>query len=195
MPVPDHLQTRRLLLRRWQATDAAALQPILEANTAHLRPWIPRRVAEPVSLEQLIERLEGFSAAFDDGRQLRYALFAAEGPTLLGEVSLFPRGASGRVAFDAADHLEIGYWLRRDATGRGFATEAARAMLDLATTLPGMARVTIYCDERNTSSAAVPSRLGFRLAGAIIESAIVPGDPPTPLQIWEYVLDQTEPGT
>ena len=63
-------------------------------------------------------------------------------------------------------------------------------------TLPkGMARVTIYCDERNTSSATVPSRLGFRLAGAIIESAIVPGDPPTPLQIWEYVLDQTEPGT
>src|SRR5438045_9396926 len=38
----------------------------------------------------------------------------------------------------------------------------------------------IYCDERNTSSAAVPSRLGFRLAGAIIESGIVPGDPPTP---------------
>src|SRR6185503_1186169 len=39
--VPDELRTARLLLRRWRPSDAAALQPVLAANSAHLAPWIP----------------------------------------------------------------------------------------------------------------------------------------------------------
>ncbi len=65
--------------------------------------------------------------------------------------------------FAAADYLEIGYWLDRQATGQGYATEAARALFDLARRVPGIAQVEIHCDPRNLPSAAVPRRLGFRL--------------------------------
>lgn len=162
--VPTTLRTARLLLRPWSAADAAALLPVLQANVAHLGPWIPAHVATPVPLPALAERLAGFAADFAAGRAYRYALLPVHGTGVLGEVDLFPRAADGRVPLPVADHVELGYWLAADATGRGLATEAARALLDVAATLPGMTRVEIHCDAANASSAAVPRRLGFHLA-------------------------------
>lgn len=185
MPVPPEHRTARLLLRRWCANDAVRLQPILEANVAHLKPWIPWRVAEPAPVERLRERLDGFASAFDEGREWRYGIFTRDTHQLLGEVGLFPRAATGRVPFEAADRLEIGYFLRNDATGQGFATEAARAALEIAMAL-GITRVEIRCDERNVPSAAVPRRLGFQLADTLVEPQAAPEDAPSRLQVWEY---------
>jgi len=174
---PPRIRTARLALRRWHPDDAAALQPILAANTAHLGPWIPAHVAAPALLPQLLERLDRFAIAFDEQREWRYAIFSIEQGMLLGEASLFPRSAAGRVAWPDADEMEIGYWIRHDATGEGFATEAAQALLDAALSLTAVRRVTIRCDERNVASAAIPRRLGFRLT-----------ETNDSLQIWEYVL-------
>lgn len=187
MTVPEELRTLRLLLRRWRTTDAAALEPILQANVEHLARWIPARVATPATASELIGRMESYAAAFDAGREWRYALFARHAPDLLGEVSLFPRNDSQRVPFDSgtADHIEIGYWLRHDATGQGFATEAARAATDLALSIPGMSRVTIHCDAQNAPSAALPRRLAFEHV-ATREEPAHSGLPAARLQIWEY---------
>src|SRR5690348_15236634 len=87
---PDELRTPRLVLRRWRPSDAVALQPVLAANTAHLAPWIPWRVAEPLDAGPLAKRLAEFAAAFDATREWRYGLFDARDDTVLGEVSLFP---------------------------------------------------------------------------------------------------------
>jgi RimJ/RimL family protein N-acetyltransferase len=57
--------------------------------------------------------------------------------------------------------VEIGYWLDAAATGHGFASEAAAALLDVADAMPGISRVEIRCDVNNTASAAIPRRLGF----------------------------------
>jgi RimJ/RimL family protein N-acetyltransferase len=139
-----------------------------------------------VPLEQLVERLAEFSSAFDVGREWRYGVYTLDSAELLGELDLFPRAETGRVAFAAADRIEIGYWLRDDATGMGYATEAAGAALELALALPGIFRVTVHCDERNIESAAIPRRLGFRLAATIDEPAVTPGAADIRLQIWEY---------
>lgn len=176
MNFPPLIRTSRLALRRWHPDDATALKPILEANTTHLGPWIPAHVADPASLPELVERLERFAVAFDDQREWRYAILGLEHGRLLGEVSLFPRSAAGRVVWAEADELEIGYWMRSDATGKGYATEAAEAALDAALSLTGVGRVTIRCDERNVASAAIPRRLGFGLART--EGSI---------QVWEYL--------
>lgn len=189
MAAPERLRTPRLLLRRWHPEDAAALHLVLEANADRLLPWIPTRVATPAPVEQLTQRLSEFVSQFDAGREWRYAIFDDMATRLLGEVDLFPRNASGRVAIDEADHLEIGYWLRADATGQGFATEAARAALELALALPGIARVTIRCDERNASSAAVPRRLGFQLASVVGPESFSATHDPSRLQIWEYRVE------
>ena len=188
MPVPIEFRTPRLLLRPWRAEDAAGLQPILEANWAHLAPWIPARVATPAPLPVLAERLAGFAEDFAAAREWRYGLFAPNDSTVLGEVGLYPRAETGRVPYARADRVELGYWLREDMTGQGLVTEAARAMLDVATALPHLSHVEIRCDARNIPSAAVPQRLGFRLATTLIEPAGTSTEPPVRLQVWTLAL-------
>lgn len=163
MRVPVAITTARLHLRPWRAADASLLLPLLEANQDHIGPWIPRHVSEIVPSTELERRLEERHGLFVEGRAWRYAYFLAADGRLLGEVSLFPRDAHGRVALADADRFEIGYWLRRDAVGQGLATEAARAMLDLAYAMPQGRLVEIRCDPRNTPSGAVAQRLGFTL--------------------------------
>ena len=189
--VPEELHTPRLLLRRWRPSDAVALQPVLAANVAHLAPWIPWRVAEPLDAGPLARRLAEFAVAFDETREWRYGLFALKDGAVLGEVSLFPRNGAGRVPLDAADRLEIGYWVRADRTGEGLATEGARAACDLASTIDGVACLTIRCDERNGASAAIPRRLGFHLATVVTQEPSSPDLLPVRLQIWERHIDRS----
>lgn len=160
---PALIRTQRLCLRRWRTTDVAALSPILDADSAYLLAWIPEHVGSPAPLPQLEQRLAAFAGAFDAGREWRYGVFTSDETVLLGEASLFPRDATRRVSRADADRVEIGYWIRSDMAGRGYATEATRSLVDLADTIPGLVRVEIRCDPRNVASAAIPRRLGFRL--------------------------------
>lgn len=189
MPAPNQIRTRRLLLRPWRADDAEALLPVLEANQSHLGPWIPARVAEPAPLPQLTARLAAFAADFEADREWRYALLAPGDGRVLGEISLFPRSAEGRVPYAAADRAEIGYWLRADATGMGLASEAAQAMVDLAETMPTLRGVEIRCDARNGVSAAIPRRLGFELSDRVTSAGLSTGSATAiTLQVWTRTL-------
>lgn len=172
-PIPRTLRTARMLLRPWDPADAPMLEPVLVANVAHLTPWIPAHVATPLPVSALAERLRGFADDFAADRAYRYALLTPDERHVLGEADLFPRSATGRVSLPDADRLEIGYWLDAGATGKGLATEAARALLAVARTVPAIGHVEIRCDARNEPSAAVPQRLGFALAS--VEGA---------LQVW-----------
>jgi RimJ/RimL family protein N-acetyltransferase len=182
--VPMELRTSRLLLRSWHPDDAVGLHPVLATNWEHLGPWIPARVATPVPVPELAERLAGFAADFAADREWRYGLFSADDGKVLGEVGLFPRDAGGRVQYNDADRVELGYWLRSDMTGRGLVTEGAQAVLAMAAVLPHVSRVEIRCDERNTPSAAVPQRLGFVLATTITEPTKSPSSSAVRLQVW-----------
>lgn len=188
MPVPVVLHSDRLLLRPWRPEDSPALHPVLESNRAHLGPWIPARVAEPAAIPELADRLTGFAADFEAGREWRYGLFTPDGERVLGEVGLYPRAAAGRVPYPDADRIEIGYWLRSDCTGQGLATEAARTVLAVAALLPSMRHAEIRCDARNGASAAVPRRLGFELATTIRQPGVRPDEPAIELQVWSLVL-------
>jgi RimJ/RimL family protein N-acetyltransferase len=188
MPVPVELRTARLLLRPWRAEDAPALYPILETNWEHLGPWIPARVATPAPIPALAERLAGFAADFATAREWRYGMFSPDERDVLGEAGIYPRSAVGRVPYVQADRVELGYWLRVDFTGCGLATEAARALLGVAATLPNLSHVEIRCDARNAPSAAVPQRLGFVLADTIMAPATLAAQPPVATQVWTSPL-------
>ena len=187
MTIPIELRTERLLLRPWRAGDAAALHPILEANWTHLGPWIPARVATPAPVPELAARLSGFEADFAADREWRYGMFSADAHEVLGEIGLYPRSATTRVAYRDADRIELGYWLRADCTGRGYVTEAARALIGVASLLPRVGCIEVRCDPRNTASAAVPRRFGFTLA-ATVEDADVQGVSSVLTQIWTLSL-------
>ncbi len=182
--IPVGFCTPRLLLRQWRADDADGLHPLLVANYERLAPWIPARVATPAPLAALSDRLSGFVAEFDAGREWRFAMLTPDETRLIGEIDLFPRSASGRVHVAEADRAEIGYWIRADESGRGFVTEGVRAMIDVARQVDRFTHLEIRCDERNVQSAAVPRRLGFRLSETIDQPPAKAEQRGTQLQIW-----------
>jgi ribosomal-protein-alanine N-acetyltransferase len=76
-------------------------------------------------------------------------------------------GEAGFGPFDGivGASLELGYLLRRDAWGRGLATEAARACLDAAFDGLGATEVRAVVDVGNDASLRVARKLGFRVEG------------------------------
>jgi RimJ/RimL family protein N-acetyltransferase len=175
--LPRAIQTKRLRLEAWEPGDAPALRSALDACDAHLRPWIPFMRAEPRSLEQTRARLMTHDAEFRAGIHHRYAIWDRERAALLGEALLIGR--------PEPDTREVGYWLHEAHTGRGYATEAASAMVELARGVPGITRVIFRCDPRNTASDRLPPRLGATLAETI---TIQEPAGPLKLHVWALAL-------
>ena len=87
---------------------------------------------------------------------------------MVGGAGLHPRAGP--------ESIEIGYWVRSDRTGRGYATAAAGALTQAAFAhLDGIDRVEIRMDRANRASAAVPPKLGFRLIGHEAREILAPG--------------------
>ena len=70
---------------------------------------------------------------------------------------------------------EIGYVFNPDFGGRGFATEAARAMLRLGFEELGLHRIVARVDERNESSARLARRLGMRQEARLVLQRVLQG--------------------
>ena len=68
---------------------------------------------------------------------------------------------------------ELGYWLRREVTGRGLMTEAAQAAVDFAFSSMGVHRIRCAAATDNVASLRVISRLGFRFEGIARQAELV----------------------
>ncbi len=65
--------------------------------------------------------------------------------------------------------FEIGYWIRKSATGKGHVTEAVQLLTAVCFDRLDASRVEIRCDPKNVKSSAVPERLGY-LQEALLRS-------------------------
>jgi ribosomal-protein-alanine N-acetyltransferase len=66
---------------------------------------------------------------------------------------------------DGRGTVEVGYSVLPDRRRRGYATEAARAIVAWALTQPGVQVVVAGCDYDNAPSIRILERLGFRRTG------------------------------
>ena len=81
---------------------------------------------------------------------------------IIGEVGLF---LSHQTA-----HGDLGWIVHPDHQRAGFATEAARALINAALSGYGLHRLTAACGQRNVASWQVMERLGMRREGAFRQS-------------------------
>jgi RimJ/RimL family protein N-acetyltransferase len=146
-------RTSRLLLRPGWHDDAEALSAAL--NDEKLARNLAR-LPYPYSLEDA----ERFLALPVDHRHPRLLAFSRtrRQPRLVGGCGLRP-GADGAV--------ELGYWVARPYWGLGFATEAARALVNAARAM-GHRKIQARHAVDNPASARVLRKLGFRPTGDFI---------------------------
>jgi len=158
-PVPESIDTERLLMRPYQPGDGAQLIEALLESKIELDPWFDwhQRFMTVEDAEDLVLRRR---AAFIRRDDLTYALFDRQSDRLLGATGLHRPRWEDRV-------FEIGYFLRTSATGQGYMTEAVRALAAMALTALKANRVEIWCDARNVASQHVAERAGFTLEGRL----------------------------
>ena len=154
LPGPAYrIETRRLIVRCWQPTDAALLKAAIDASLDHLRPWMPWAEDEPQDLSAKVERLRSWRGKFDLDQDFVYGIFGPDEKDVMGSSGLHTRVGEGA--------REIGYWIHVDHINQGLATEVAAALTKVAFEVDGVLRVEIHCDPQNVRSAAVPWKLGF----------------------------------
>jgi RimJ/RimL family protein N-acetyltransferase len=143
------------------------------------RPDVCRYVPfEPMDEQVIRERLAGQWARTvltDEGQSVTLGVQLAETGQLVGDVILF---------WHSREHGggEIGYVLNPRFAGRGYATEAAHALLRLGFDDLGLHRIVARLDERNDASARVARRLGMRLEARLVHNELFKGE-------WSTELD------
>jgi ribosomal-protein-alanine N-acetyltransferase len=162
LPAPT-LRTARLRLRPFTDEDADDLFA-LHSNAYVLRYWDSPPWTERARAERFIAACQQMA---DEGTGARLAI--DRDGTFLGWCSL------GRLNPDYRS-AALGYCLHETAWGHGYATEAARALLQWAFDTLDLNRVQAEADTRNAASARVLEKLGFLREGTLREDCIVNGD-------------------
>ena len=149
------LGTERLLLREFTLQDADALAAVLGDPVA--MQYYPAAF-DRKGVEEWIERnLERY-------QRVGYGLWAMvlkDSGELIGDCGCFLRDVDGR------DDIEIGYHVRRDLWGNGYATEAAQACMQYAFTQLGVDRVISLIRPENMQSIRVAEKNGLTCAKII----------------------------
>jgi RimJ/RimL family protein N-acetyltransferase len=156
---PYRIETERFVLRCWEPRDAPLLKEAIDSSLEHLRPWMPWVAHEPQTVDEKIELLRHFRGEFDLGTNFVYGLFEPDESRVLGGSGFHPRGGEGS--------LEIGYWIRADAAGRGLGTEMTAVLTRLGFEVCGLERVDIQVEPHNERSLRIPRGLGFSEDGVL----------------------------
>jgi len=143
------LETPRLLLRKFTAQDADALEAFLGDSV--VMEYYPAAL-DRRGVQDWIERNIG---RYDrDGHGL-WAVVLRDSHQLIGDCGCVMQEVEGR------NEVEVGYHVRRDLWGRGYATEAARACVEYAFSRLGAERVISMIRPANVASRRVAEKNGM----------------------------------
>ena len=165
---PDYpLETARLTLRPFGDGDLDGLFDIQSRpQVARYLYWEAR---DRDQVRAALEQKRRQSALEREGDRLSLAVVWRRTGALVGEVSLEWLSREHRQG-------EVGFVFHPAHQGRGFATEAAEAVLRLDFAELGLHRIIGRCDARNLPSARLMERLGMRREAHLIHDEIFKGE-------------------
>jgi len=155
------LETERLTLRPFIESDFDAMHAMRSSADA-----VRYLYEEPFSPEQtrnLLARKMAATTWSHEGAGFTCAVVERSSGLTVGDANLEWVSERDRTA-------EVGFIFDPSHQGKGFATEAARAMVEWAFKTAGMHRVIGRTEARNAASARVLEKLGMRLEGHFVEN-------------------------
>ncbi len=138
-----------------QPHHAEEITKVVRENLEQLKLWMPW-ATDDYSIDSAREFIKFNLAQF------------AENGSFGASIILEDRFVGG-VGFHNLDlknkSAHIGYWLAKEAQGKGIMTRCCRVLFDYLFDDLGLNRIQINCNIENTKSRAIPERLGFQLEG------------------------------
>ncbi|MGA8013896.1 MAG: GNAT family N-acetyltransferase [Candidatus Acidiferrales bacterium] len=146
------IETERLLLREFRASDETGIHAYAsDPEVVRLMIWGPNTPEQTRAfLQTMLKTQEQWPRPF-----VELAIELKAESRMIGSIGLRVKDEPNRAA-------DMGYVLARDQWGRGYMTEAARAILDAAFRQLKLHRVWATCDPRNHASYRVMEKLGMR---------------------------------
>lgn len=180
LEIPESIATARLTLRVPRPGDGSTIAAAVRASLPELSAWLPWATDAygDADGELWSRRAHG---EFHTRQQLPYLIF--EGDAYVGSIGAPRIDWRSSVA-------EIGYWLRTDCVGCGFASEALVAIATMLGTAARFRRIEVRCDARNARSAAVARRCGFALDGTLRADSLGGDGSPRDTHVFSKVFDR-----
>ena len=153
------IATPRLLLRPLEDGDAERIWPyVSDPETSQYMSWDPHD-----SIEVTRAFIADVRRRASEGTTKAWIVADAQNGEVVGLVSLIAILRKHRAL--TYNKAELAYWIGRPFRGRGYATEATRAVLGHAFGSMSLNKVTVAHASKNDASRKLIERLGFRRIG------------------------------
>jgi RimJ/RimL family protein N-acetyltransferase len=156
------LNTERLLLRMPEAGDVPAITQqagVFEIADTTLK------ISHPYTPQDARNWIHDVGKQYRAGTLLQWVIFLREKNELVGAIGLSGIDREHR-------HAELGYWIGKPWWRSGFATEAARAVVQFAFSETGMHRIYAHHFSRNPGSGRVLQKIGMQYEGKLREHVV-----------------------
>jgi RimJ/RimL family protein N-acetyltransferase len=142
-------------LRPWTDEDVSAI--VAACRDPQIPKWIPL-IPSPYTEKDAREYVAQTKEWWSEGTAATFAITDGERP--VGSIGLHPSASDEQRA-------AAGYWVAREARGRGYATRALRLVTRWSLEDLGMLRLDLIAEPENTASCAVAERVGFQREGIL----------------------------
>jgi ribosomal-protein-alanine N-acetyltransferase len=158
-PVPQPtLATARLLLRPFTLADAPDVARYAgDREVAAMTLTIPHPYPDGAAEAWIASHATRYAA----GQLASFAITERESGALVGAIGLHAEPPHNRA--------ELGYWIGKPFWGRGYATEAAEAVLGFGFETLGLNKIHAACFTKNPASARVIEKVGMTYEGHLRE--------------------------
>ena len=173
MSPPEQISTERLLLRKPRLTDATAIFEEYARDPEATR-YLLFRPHEDIAKTNAF--LEMRLAKWGGGEELVWAITVTPDDRLVGMIAC---------RFDG-HRADLGYVLARRLWGRGYMSEAVRAVAEWALSQDGIHRVWAVCDTGNAASARVMEKAGMTREGILRRWLVHPNISDQPRDCFVY---------
>ena len=175
MRMPERIQTERLLLRKPRLDDASAIFEgwAQDQEVTRYLTWTPHQ-----HLEQTLAFVQSCLLAWEQETRFPYMITLKESGEVIGMID--PRIEGPKVG--------VGYGAARSHWGKGYVTEATRAIIEWAFQQPAIYRVYATTDVDNLASRRVLEKVGMQCEGILRKYILHPNISNIPRDSYMYAI-------
>ena len=137
---------------------------VVDANRDIITPWLEWALPNITkSAEDDFVFAYDADKAWKNGERFEYPIYDINNDEFLGVIGVIRSGKEKNLAF------ELGYWLKKDAWGKGYMQEAIK-LIENELFAQGVVRITIRADVENKKSNNTAKKAGYTFEGTLKKS-------------------------